>query len=147
MVMPSPLVSHISILISSWTLHRPLLHIFKFTPKKFIGFKESSLFQIRIFNPEWFRISMPWLIKVTSTLCSWTRPLQLKLQRHDWTTKISFRSHRSITPHYHRHRSNRLRRPVFQHISRFGLLHRPHLANCPCGFPFSIVCLLNRLPL
>src|SRR5579859_209118 len=147
MVMPSRLPSHISTLVSSRTLRRPLLLIFKFTPRKFIGFKESSLFQIRIFNHQWFHISLPWLIKVTSTQCSRTRPFQLKLRCHDWTTKNSFGSHHSIAPHYHRHCSNRLRHPVFQHLSRLGLLHRPHLAKFPCAFPLSTICLLNRLTL
>src|SRR5579859_6837875 len=144
MVMPSPLPSRISTLVSSRT---PLLHIFKFMPRKFIGFKESSLFQIRIFNHQWFHISLPSLIEVTSTQCSRTQPFQLKFRRHDWSTKISFRSHHSITPHYHRHRSNRLRHPVFRLLSRLGLLHRPHLTKFPCAFPLSTVCLLNRLTL
>src|SRR5579859_3612924 len=134
MVMPSPLPSRISTLVSSCTLRRPMLPIFKFTPRKFIGFKESSLFQIRICNHQWFHISVPSLIKVTSTQCSRTQPFQLKLRRHDWTTKISFRSHRSITPHYHRHCSNRLRHLVFRLLSRLGLLHRPHL-KIPMCFP------------
>src|SRR5579859_3078915 len=145
MVMPSPLPSHISTLVSLRTLRHPLLPIFKFTPRKFIGFKESSLFQIRIFNHQWFHISLPWLIEVTSTQCSRTQPFQLKLRHHNWTTKNSFRSHRSIAPHYHRHRSNKLRCPVFQLLSRLGLLHWPHLAIFPCAFPLSTVCLLDRL--
>src|SRR5579859_1116370 len=99
------------------------------------------------FQSPMVHISLPSLIKVTSTQCSRTRPFQLKLRHHDWTTKNSFRSHHSIAPHYHCHRSNRLRRPVFRHLYRLGLLHWPHLAKFPCAFPLSTVCLLNRLTL